>query len=1161
MPGYYGVLRRRKRSRKNKKKIAFARKMGFLSNHVGFSVGVLCDSLLRHCGRAFKGEAEIIFDKRKFFDTILYRLNTFYDCHCLKLKTASSSHGTWQFVSYADQVTEHFHTQLSDKLLALDSVSIDATSYAMSSGQTWPQVTIPDFAIRGWTTRQLMNAETLGLLPVISRENRQDWEGFVVENHGWISKAHEWESAKEKAAISDARRLSQEVDFSTGVGSSIYTVNKRGGLVVDEGNGPYAPIWMTSPSPRDERMVNYNLLSHHLFWSGIEACMDSRHSVMSKALNLESSSSHRTLTGSRSGDHADPISALLYPVFDSFDERRNLVAVLAAEISWAHFFENSLPSSAGGIIVVVETACNQQFSYLVEGGEATFLGIGDYHDPKFERLIETRKTSQLLETSSKFAGVQMELEHCPFLFNIYPTASLQSEYSSAASVLLTCTLALLLTIVMSILVVNQKSKSHHVGTDSQIPTEIGGDTAHKQRFWKIPRLKKGPRFRGGAAPPHFKTTIRALPERITLSKGRRASLSNATVMFTDVLGVEAWSNGKDPEEISNLMETVHRSLNIIAKRHGIPQVEVSKDSFVVVVGSDDSEVDHATILTYFACDCRKRMSELFKSMSARELSVRFGVHSGHVHPSMIGSGKLEHGEFQLFGETVDTTYQMLTNGKSNRIHLSVETAECLNLAGKAHWISLRSESMQIDGKGNMTTYWVKPKACIATMKRLSVGAAQKSDESVVSASTFNESDWDESSVPGALDDDGTGFQGLVDQNVDILQEHLRAVYARRLVQQQVEGLKMVPSWEEDPEIGVSIIEEAREVVHIPTFDLRLAVNAIDPTRVEIPATVESQLRRFVTSIGSAYRQANAFHTFEHASHVVRSLDRMLKKLSSASEVMVTGFDGKPRSQGDIAKEVDMKTFGIGSDPLVQFSMIFAALVQDVDHMGISNQQLIKESSPIASLYKNRCVSEQNAVDISWWLLMTSDYEDLRLAIYTDTSEMRRFRQCLVNCVIATDVLDRNMKDHRDYNWNKAFVRKTTFMDMEEKRDVQATLMMEFLMQAADSGHCLQSFRSYRKWNELLFEEMYQAYHTGRADVNPTTQWYKAELAYFDKLMIPLLIRLKDSGIFGGFGEAYLKNAVENRHAWKERGEIIVREMMEGFSRRVIAAQEDTISFT
>lgn len=456
---------------------------------------------------------------------------------------------------------------------------------------------------------------------------------------------------------------------------------------------------------------------------------------------------------------------------------------------------------------------------------------------------------------------------------------------------------------------------------------------------------------------------------------------------------------------------------------------------------------------------------------------------------------------------------------------------------------------------------MKPKTCLATKETTKAEKVSQSDSSVASDSTFHESDWDQTSISDTLEDKQLLLQSLVDQNVDILLQYLRGIYARRIVLQEFNRQNRIARWEEEPEIGVSILEEAREAIQMPTFDMRLAVNAVNPALVDISPEVESQLRIYVSSIASAYRQTNAFHSFEHASHVVRTIDQMIKKMTSSSDIMAAGFDGKPRSIGEIAKEVDQKTFSIGSDPLVQFTLVFAALVHDVDHVGISNQQLIKESSPIASLYKNRSVSEQNAVDISWWLLMTNDYEDLRSAIYTDTAEMRRFRQCLVNSVIATDILDRNMKDHRDYNWNKCFVRLTHFMDWEEKRNLQATVIAEAVMQAADAGHCLQPFRSYLKWNEKLFEEMYQAYHSGRADVDPSTQWYKAEMAFFDKFLIPLLMRLNDSGVFGGYGQTCLKNAMENRDQWMSQGPALVKDMVDQFSCRVVAAQDDTISFT
>jgi len=344
------------------------------------------------------------------------------------------------------------------------------------------------------------------------------------------------------------------------------------------------------------------------------------------------------------------------------------------------------------------------------------------------------------------------------------------------------------------------------------------------------------------------------------------------------------------------------------------------------------------------------------------------------------------------------------------------------------------------------------------------------------------------------------------------------------------------------------------------------MNPVDLSLIELSQEVHAQLRVYVASIGSTYQRKNAFHNFEHASHTVLAMDQMIKKVTSSTDILHTGFDGTPRSTGEIAQELDTRTFSINSDPLVQFAMIFSALVHDVDHMGVSNKQLIRDGSPLASLYNKRCISEQNSVDISWWLLMKADFDDLRSAIYSDTSAMRRFRQVLVNSVIATDILDCNMKQHRDNNWNKVFVKqfkskRRNNMDANEKRNLQATSAIECIMQAADYSHGIESFRTYMKWNERLFEEMYQAYHTGRSEANPALQWYKSELAYFDKFLIPLLSRLTNTGVFGGSGEVYLRQASDNRNAWKTEGEVMVQDMVDRFSRRIVAAQEDTICFS
>ena len=75
---------------------------------------------------------------------------------------------------------------------------------------------------------------------------------------------------------------------------------------------------------------------------------------------------------------------------------------------------------------------------------------------------------------------------------------------------------------------------------------------------------------------------------------------------------------------------------------------------------------------------------------------------------------------------------------------------------------------------------------------------------------------------------------------------------------------------------------------------------------------------------------------------------------------------------------------------------------------------------MAHYYKDRSVAEQRSIDEAWALLMGDDFKELRLTICQDTEELQRFRQLLVNCVMATDLLDKDLKTLRNTRWQKAF---------------------------------------------------------------------------------------------------------------------------------------------
>jgi hypothetical protein len=65
-----------------------------------------------------------------------------------------------------------------------------------------------------------------------------------------------------------------------------------------------------------------------------------------------------------------------------------------------------------------------------------------------------------------------------------------------------------------------------------------------------------------------------------------------------------------------------------------------------------------------------------------------------------------------------------------------------------------------------------------------------------------------------------------------------------------------------------------------------------------------------------------------------------------------------------------------------------------------------------------------SLDLAWDLLMAPAYEDLWQCIFANVSELKQFRQLVVNINLATDIFDKDMKALRDKRWKKAFKKES-----------------------------------------------------------------------------------------------------------------------------------------
>jgi hypothetical protein len=241
------------------------------------------------------------------------------------------------------------------------------------------------------------------------------------------------------------------------------------------------------------------------------------------------------------------------------------------------------------------------------------------------------------------------------------------------------------------------------------------------------------------------------------------------------------------------------------------------------------------------------------------------------------------------------------------------------------------------------------------------------------------------------------------------------------------------------------------------------------------------------------------------------------------------------------------TFGISSDPLTHFAIVFSALIHDVDHTGLPNAQLVKDKHEVAVKFDNKSVAEQNSVHLGWEILMDPRFENLRKCIYQTNVERKRFRQLVINSILATDIADREVNEQRQIKWDKAFRSKVVDdqspLQVQEDMNRRATAVIEHIIQVSDVAHTMQHWHIYRRWNERLFHEMHNAYESGKTSVDPAANWYIGELGFFDYYLVPLAMKLKECGVFGASGFEYISYVLKNKKEWETRGRGVVQEMV------------------
>ena len=471
-----------------------------------------------------------------------------------------------QVESFSYEIAENSQQRAQNLVAVLHSLSDIMSAYGTSTVDTdsvWPYETFPGFEDVVANYRRVCRSRMIATLPLVQDMDKSKWEAYAYGQQDWISESYE--------------SIGLDV-VPLPIHPTIYDINS--GHATEALEGPFMPLWQISPPPPNSGIVNYNLMSNENLDSALKIAVEVREPLFSQITDLS------FLIDAE--DHAHE-SLLIQPiVLDADDHNSQVVAAILATVSWDEFFSDLVRDGNQDMYVVLKNSCSDKVTWKLNGKEAVFVGLDDFHDQTYDEYEHVVKlTSFLTSTALSTPG------YCEYEIHIYPSYTIEQLYiSSRPKIFATITVMVFAGLLISFVVYDRLVRKRQQETQerqakseaivqSMFPAQIrdrllkeeGKDDNKLVADEQKDLMNGGQKFRLKSFLDREETLDPEDGGVIKETKPIADLFPNTTVMFADISGFTAWSSVREPSQVFTLLETVYKAFDKTAKRRKVFKVE------------------------------------------------------------------------------------------------------------------------------------------------------------------------------------------------------------------------------------------------------------------------------------------------------------------------------------------------------------------------------------------------------------------------------------------------------------------------------------------------------------------------------------------------------------------------------------------------------------